>query len=238
MRAFNTWAYKREQPSDVVALERVVNAAIRANRPVDFVLYWGKGPRSRVAKPDLACLDYLGSMATRIEPVHAPGARITLVETDTHARLNGHSEEAIEAYYGGVSIAAKERGFCCVRLSKLTQEWISSGASADFGQPDADVLDRLHACAARWYRGDGSVSEGAARYYEMNMIEKRAVERAFPTAVFVTFNGSEYRGMFPDSLPIFFMYSVKRGTAVKPWFMEEDASSSRSAIAEPVAATA
>jgi hypothetical protein len=53
----------------------------------------------------------------------------------------------------------------------------------------------------------------------LNMIEKQAVEAAFPDAIFITFNGSEFRSLFPDRMPIFYMYSVRRGVAVKPWFM-------------------
>jgi len=55
----------------------------------------------------------------------------------------------------------------------------------------------------------------------MNMLEKRAVERAFPCAVFITFNGREYRSLFPERLPIFYMYSLQRGVSVKPWFLGE-----------------
>jgi hypothetical protein len=51
------------------------------------------------------------------------------------------------------------------------------------------------------------------------MIERRAVELAFPSSIFVTFNGSELRSLFPDNLPIFYMYSVRRGISSKPWFL-------------------
>jgi hypothetical protein len=57
----------------------------------------------------------------------------------------------------------------------------------------------------------------------MNMIERRAVELAFPRSIFVTFNGSEFRGLFPQRLPIFYMYSLRRGVSVKPWFLSTDA---------------
>jgi len=56
-------------------------------------------------------------------------------------------------------------------------------------------------------------------YYRMNMVEKRAVEIAFPRSIFVTFNGSEFRCLFPEQLPIFYMYSLRRGVSVKPWFL-------------------
>jgi hypothetical protein len=56
----------------------------------------------------------------------------------------------------------------------------------------------------------------------MNMTEKRAVEHAFPRSIFVTFNGSEFRRLFPERLPIFYMYSLRRGISVKPWFVAAD----------------
>ena len=89
---------------------------------------------------------------------------------------------------------------------------------ADEQIPD-EMLEKLGACAAKWFRGEGTVEEGAARYLQMNMIEKRSVQFAFPRSIFVTFNGSEFRSLFPDRMPIFYMYSLRRGTSVKPWFL-------------------
>ena len=81
---------------------------------------------------------------------------------------------------------------------------------ADEPIPD-DMLQKLGACAAKWFRGEGTVEEGAARYLQMNMVEKRAVQFAFPHSIFITFNGSEFRSLFPDRMPIFYMYSLRRG---------------------------
>src|SRR5262249_39787820 len=57
----------------------------------------------------------------------------------------------------------------------------------------------------------------------MNMQEKRAVERAFPSSIFITFNGSLLRALFPEQLPVFYRYSLRRGTSVKPWFLPDEA---------------
>jgi hypothetical protein len=54
-------------------------------------------------------------------------------------------------------------------------------------------------------------------------VEKRAVEIAFPHSIFITFNGSRLRALFPKHLPIFYMYSLRRGVSVKPWFLPADA---------------
>lgn len=223
LQAFNTWSFKREQPDNLVALREMIGRAVHQQEPVPFVLYWGKGPRSHAGAPEAACLDYLGSFADRIRKVYDKGAKLQLICTDTHANLNGHQQQAIDDYFGAVRLQAQARGFTDCRLSELVRAAKDAGVEPSGVDPDPYTLQKLSDCAAKWYRGDGSASEGAIEYYRMNMIEKRAVEFAFPHAVFITFNGSEFRCLFPDSMPIFYMYSLKRGVAVKPWFMPDEA---------------
>jgi hypothetical protein len=220
LQAFNTWAFKREQPDSVPLLLHAITGAAQLSRPLPFVLYWGKGPRHELAAPDTDCLDYLSSLGSRVRKVYEPGASFKLIFTDTHASLNGHKPEAMEAYFDAVERAARERGFDGCWLSELV---FAAEAADAINLTDeefsAEMLERLGACAAKWFRGEGTVEEGAARYLKMNMVEKRAVEFAFPRSVFITFNGSEYRSLFPDRMPIFYMYSLRRGMAVKPWFL-------------------
>ena len=219
LRAFNTWAYKRQQPDNVEILQRDIETAIAARKPVEFCLYWGKGPRNNITHAEIECLDYLKSMGERIAAVFEPGARFTLIFTDTHARLNGHSNDAISHYVEAVRQAAEERGFKSCFLGDLVAQ--AEAAGCEPAPVPLHLLDKLSVTAAKWYRGGGSVELGALRYLEMNMIEKRAVEHAFTGATFVTFNGGEMRDLFPDNMAIFYMYSVRRGVAVKPWFIEE-----------------
>jgi hypothetical protein len=219
LQAFNTWAFKREQPTNAGLMRPFIAAAMARERPVPFCLYWGKGPRRQVAEPDLQCLDYLSDFAARVAASYRHGAAITLIFTDTHAQLNGHCTDSMRDYFQAVETVARERGFTGCRLGDLTQA-VERAALAGMEAPVSDeVLRRLAACAAKWYRGDGSPEDGALKYYEMNMIEKRAVELAFPGSIFVTFNGSEFSALFPDRLPVFHMYSLKRGISVKPWFL-------------------
>src|SRR5580658_9029573 len=58
-RAFNTWAFKREQPSNAPLMLRTIADAVAAGSPVRFVLYWGKGPRRHAGEPEAQCLDFL-----------------------------------------------------------------------------------------------------------------------------------------------------------------------------------
>jgi hypothetical protein len=220
LRSFNTWAFKREQPADPQLMLRSIAQSIALGEPVSFILYWGKGPRSRLEEPDRACLDYLGALARRIRAVYQPGAAFKLIFTDTHAELNGHAPHDISEYFAQVGACARERGFEACFLGQLTRSAhaVAACPANDEVVPE-ETLRRLSASARKWYRGDGTAGQGALKYFRMNMIEKRAVELAFPHSIFVTFNGSELRSLFPDDLPIFYMYSLRRGVSIKPWFL-------------------
>ncbi len=162
-------------------------------------------------------------MSRRIEAVYSPGAAFTLIMTDTHAAHNGHPKASVLGYFDGVANAASEYGFSTCLLSELVGIADKVHPQSGTREPGPEILASLERCAQKWYRGDGSVTSGAAIYYKMNMSEKRAVELMFPTSIFVTFNGREYREMFPPSLPVFYMYSMRKGNSNKPWFEPCDA---------------
>src|SRR5262245_1640484 len=198
----------------------IISEAVERGKPVPFVLYWGKGPRCRLDEPDATCLDYLAALARRVRGNYPPGAAMTLIFTDTHAELNGHSKQSAAEYFEAVATVARTRDFATCRLGELVR---AANGMAIQMPPDSplpeDTLRRLAVSAAKWYRGDAAPEQAALAYYRMNMVEKRAVEIAFPRSIFVTFNGSEFRCLFPERLPIFYMYSLRRGVSVKPWFL-------------------
>jgi len=222
LQSFNTWHFKREQPSDPRAMLKIISEAISVKEPIPFVLYWGKGPRCRLAEPDIQCLDFLAGLAARVRQAYEPGAAVKLIFTDTHAKLNGHSVHTTCSYFADVDAGARQRGFESCWLSALTRATTATSDPADDLIPEETLL-QLCAGAMKWYHGEGTPEEGALRYYRLNMVERRAVELTFPRSIFVTFNGSKFRGLFPKSLPVFYMYSLRRGVSVKPWFLPADA---------------
>jgi hypothetical protein len=222
LQSFNTWAFKREQPSDPKLMLTFVLRALERHEPIRFVLYWGKGPRHALADPDVQCLDYLSALARRVRETYPRGASINLLFTDTHAELNGYPPNEIDEYFSAVEDAATERDFGCFRLGRIAKVAGHIAGCSLYDPFPEETLRRLSRCAEKWYKGDGTAEGGALKYFEMNMREKRAVEQAFPHSIFITFNSSEYRILFPDRLPIFYMYSLKKGMAVKPWFLSEE----------------
>jgi L-tyrosine isonitrile synthase len=128
----------------------------------------------------------------------------------------------MRAYFAEVDFSTRQRGFASCWMSELTRAQAHVADERCDDMVPEDMLRRLAASASKWYRGHGTAEQGALSYYQMNMIERRAVELAFPRSIFVTFNGSEFRGLFPQRLPIFYMYSLRRGVSVKPWFLSTD----------------
>jgi len=210
---------------------RFVADAVAAQEPIRFVLYWGKGPRHEVGNPEFQCLDFLVAMTARLRAVYAPGAALTLILTDTHAELNGHAKEDIDRYFADVTSVARQRGMETCRLGPLVKAAGHLATAVPVEETvSPETLSMLLASAQKWYHGSGTAQDGALAYLRINLIEQRVVERAFPNSIFITFNGSDLRALFPRQLPIFYMYSLRRGVAVKPWFVSgETAVASRGA---------
>ena len=103
LRAFNTWAFKREQPSDPQLMLRFITDAIatQAAIPVRVVLGQGSAARNRRLRDPMSRIP--GRLAARVRKVYAHGAAIKLILTDTHAELNGHSRANIRQYFDDIT---------------------------------------------------------------------------------------------------------------------------------------
>ena len=228
LRSFNTWTFKREQPSDPQLLLRVVAEAIAAQKPVPFLLYWGKGPRHDVASPDLQCLDFLAALAERVRGAYTPGAAIKLILTDTHAELNGHTVQNIERYYDGIRLEAQRRGFDTCLLGQLVKSAGNLATAAPLdevvsaetaGKPHRQCAEmvsrRRHAAGRRAGLSADEFDRATRRRTGISRFDLCHLQRQ-PAAP-----------LFPRQLPIFYMYSLRRGIGVKPWFMSGETTTAR-----------
>jgi hypothetical protein len=223
-KSFNSRAFRREQPSDPQLMQEIVSEAMAAQAPIPFVLYWGKGPRNAIDRPDIECLDFLVAFTRRVREAYAPGASIRLIFTDTHAELNGHAASGIRSYFGDIEAGALKRGFETCWLGELLRAAEAVAGPIEHHDMPKELEARLAASAKKWYRGQGTAEEGARKYYQINMRELRAVELAFPRTIFVTYNSPDYRCLCPARLPVFYMYTLQRGFRIKPWFLPQPAS--------------
>ena len=223
LKSFSTRAFKRESPDKPELMLQLIAEAQARRAPIPFVQYWGKGLRPKLATPEFVCLDFLDSMMSRIAEIYKPGAEFTVVFTDTHAGLNGHSQASIESYFQDLMLATHGRRFkVCLLSSLVSAAGLQPDETTDRRLPSPELLAELRTSAAKWFKGEGSVDEGAIRYFQANMVERKVMERTFPRSIFVTFNGKQLRSLFPDALPIFYMFSLRHGISDKPWFLPPD----------------
>jgi L-tyrosine isonitrile synthase len=218
LAAFNVRTFRREPPGGEQLMLQFIARAIAFNEPVPFIMYWGKGPRPVMAKPDLDCIAFLDAMLDRVREVYAHGAKLKLLFTDTHALLNGHALDTVRSYFGEVAHYVRERGIESCWLGDVVRTSGLAETKAEDEMPQ-ELGERLTASAKKWYFGEGTVEEGALRYYRANLIERRAVETVYPHSIMITFNTSALRALLPLGLPVFYMYSMRRGLSVKPWFV-------------------
>ena len=156
VQAFNSWAFKREQPDNAERLNALAAAAVESGRPLAFALYWGRGRREHVAAPERQCLDFLAALVRRVASAHAPGAAVTVICTDTHAALNGHPPLPTRRYFAEVEREAAERGFGACFLGDLVgwaKDRIDKTRADE--RPSPQILRALTASAAKHHREDG-----------------------------------------------------------------------------------
>lgn len=216
--SFNTWRFKREQPKTEAKLFEVILRAVRSKKPIQFVMYWGKGEREFAGEKEQSAILYLQEMAEAIREKYATGVNITFVLTDTHAELNGHTKSHIENYFDSVRKLAQEAGFKTSYLSELAsfdeQRLIEKKNIVEINKELEKHLVQSSTRHCKRYDAE----TGAKLYYLQNQIEKVEIEKSFADNIFLTYNGSEFDDILPIGLPTFYMYSLEKGKSVKPWF--------------------
>lgn len=218
---FNTWKYKREQPNTEEKINQLILKQITENKPISFVMYWGKGDRNSISDIEDAALQYVSDMLKPIQQIYKQYIQLTLVLTDTHAELNGYSTVTIQGYFDSVRTLVAEYDFIeTILMSELVpyQEEILLQVAGKIA--DADIPNVFYSSSEKHFQKYSDVQLGAKLYYLQNQIEKSAIEKHFSDCIFMTYNSSKWDGIHPIGLPIFHMYSLKKGTSVKPWFVD------------------
>lgn len=219
--SFNTWKFKKEQPNTEEKLTESILQSIRKKQPIKFVMYWGKGDREAISDIDLMAIERLLDFKSMIEKEYSQGVELTFIFTDNHAKLNGYSSEGTNAYFNSVRNEAEKHGIKNILLSELV-EYNEGKISKDADNVviNDELLNNLAKSSERHYKNaENNHLVGAKIYYLQNQLERKAVEQKFNDNIFLTYNGNEIDGILPTKLPIFYMYSYKKGFSEKPWFM-------------------
>lgn len=217
--SMNTWKFKREQPEKPEKIIENILLSIKAQKPIKFVMYWGKGEKDLAGDAEINAIQFLNEMSAAISINYLPGVNITLIFTDTHAELNGYTKDKIKKYFDSVIKLVKKYNIVTLYLSDLAKydENMLSQKVKNL-EINSKLLDILKNSSKKHYKKISDHDFGAKLYFLQNQIEKKEVEKKFADSIFLTYNGSDLDGILPAKLPIFYMFSTGKGTSIKPWF--------------------
>lgn len=216
---FDTWKFKREQPKTPEKMMENILKNIRKKSPINFVMYWGKGEKNIVGDEEVNAIKYLDEMLSKIKDKYLPGVKMTFIFTNTHARLNGHTEAEIQKYFDSVKKLTQNYDINILYLSELVKyDEKTLLQKIDKLNIDSELFATLKNSSEKHCKKLKDHILGAKLYFLQNQVEKKEVEKRFTGSIFLTYNGSNLDKILPTGLPIFYMYSTKKGTSVKPWF--------------------
>ncbi len=219
--------FRRNPPFDEAALRSRIQAAIMTGAPLEFLMFWGCGARVQRSPADLGALAALHELME--EPKRLPHitTRVHVIFTDLHAAANGHSPAHRSGYFAEMEDAAGDLDAVFERESEVwARHGLTEAAVAAFEQTDAfedywqnfPLRDKFIEQATRHSAQVDSAAAGR-HYLATCRMERVMLERAYPEAIFLTYNGPEFNECFP-ALPTLYVYPGHRGRTVKPWFIE------------------
>ncbi len=219
-RAFTRFPAKKR--SEMLAL---VKRSIQKKKPLEFFMLWGVWKKTRANGAEKEALEIISEMLAEVKRVHAPGGRVTIVLADSHAELNLMDKASIyayDSYAGSFERFAQAKGFTTKRLSDVIAEnYVAPrGIKAELERiQNSEYWPILVASASKYYEGENKTA-GAKRYVEKRLAEKPTLEKAFPNAIFLTYNGPRYDVLAPD-VPTSYPVANRARTNEKPWFALE-----------------
>lgn len=219
--------FRRNPAYDEAGLMAAVDAALLSDGTLNFLMFWGCGPRRTAAAPDRAAVDALGDLLAAAEAATPVRARAHVICTDLHATNNGHSESHFLTYFSEIrgqaagldatfeleSAVWRRGGLTKAAVSTLEQEPAFQARWQEFR-----LRDRFIQQASR-HSGLEDKTAAARHYYATCLLERDVLKSLFGRSVFLTYNGPEFNECFPD-LPTLYVYPGPRGRNDKPWFVD------------------
>lgn len=205
--------------------ETILAQTIGANRPIQFIGFWGAGDKLTPDLFDDEFLRELQILQTSSAEIYTPGMEIILLLADIHAGFNGY--QSAEKYLEEIGSKAKQTGITTMRLSRLYDEFglippasdQPIDASSDTYQVWIDPkYDRqrkqLVESAARHHQNGFSPEDAAYWYFVMRTQEKESLARVFSQALMFANTSPDLGGwLLPNKLmPILYLRTLP------PWF--------------------
>lgn len=206
--------YKREKPLNSILLKKVISENIYKNKPLNFVMYWGKWYRNSFSDVESIVFERLYKYFSYITKYYTPWINLSIIYADSHAKLNWFDNYSIDSYKNSLKNFELKFWFKLFSMSELYKDIIDD----NFILNEA-FIEELVKKTKKHYLWEEDYYLVAKKYYLMNLKEKKNIEERFNDSIFLTYNWSDMNEILPTKLPIVYIYSLKRWISNKPWFI-------------------
>lgn len=214
-----------ESESEFSKIEDAVENTIRSRMPLSFVMYWGISAKQESCSADEQAIAFIEKLSKELQSKYQVGAKFELIFCDTHANFNGYS---LKNSYISQVIYHFEKTSIDANFHKMSD--IAGNTSQD--PPPLDSINEIYInidpstkkelknMASKHHLWEADPDEVVKKYIALNRFESLYVERLFKDSIFITYNdANKLRFLFPLGLPVYSMYSLKKGKTIKPWFV-------------------
>ncbi len=182
------------------------------------MMYWGKGLRPLLATPEYACLDLSRHDASAGRRALSAGRKNDAGVHRHHASLNGHSQDRSKPILRIWTPRRGQRGFGGVPPQRVDERrrgrgrcWLLRIIRRRSFWPDLRSAPR-NGSAVKAPPKRARCATSAPTW-----LSGVVLEQALPARRSSSFTGSgSCAALFPESMPIFYMFSVRHGTSDKP----------------------
>ncbi len=197
-------------------LTNQVSKLISENKKINIVGYWGV-EKEKYDKNEVIALLNLVKLKANLKKSYSK-TEVTLVLTDLHGKINKLPDNMINDYYKDIARLASKYKIKSIYLSKLYKNQ---------GLPFNKILRKIPTnlkskflinSSKKHYLGKNK-SEGAKIYELFSYYDSKVIEREFNDSIFFTYNSSDWVELLP-SIPILFIWPLKKGFHDKPWHLE------------------
>jgi len=213
-----------------------------------LLLYWGAGAKVSLDESDYRAILFLLGFMRALEGFTGLRTTLDLILTDTHALWNAYSEDSVARYFSAVSDLARDAGIEPCAMSALLAPTLRANGVGDTralidamtasvvrqGVPEGILADPAFTILVRSagrhsqrlsngppHQGLAPLSaeQAAYGYLQLNELERKVIDLAYRSSVFLTYSGELERRLFQPHLLTVQICSIERGQRARPWFL-------------------